>query len=252
MAAPAGAAQTYRSSASTAQLALLLPMETKSRSARRKSHARLLAPSRVWRQSELHMHVGDGSPRAALAPRVITSTALVAFSLLIPSHALARDPKFSAFDVQTVFYISKSDDRNRVDYGIHLDANCAPVGDDAVFQYWREFENSPPVRVHGLGMFEYIPYGISEQRTISRTSSGGSHTIKLRQLDKMLIRIVTQRGADGRCSAEARTVINRKECVLIFAYVKLRKGGLAPSVDYIDLHGRDVSTGQEVLDRLQK
>ena len=198
------------------------------------------------------MRVGHDGPRAASAARVILSTALVAFSLLLPSHALARDPKFSAFDVQTVFYISKSDDRNRVDYGIHLDASCAPVGDDAVFQYWREFERSPPVRVHGLGMFEYIPYGISEQRTISRTSSGGSHTIKLRQLDKMLIRVVSQKGADGRCSAEARTVISSKECVLIFAYVKLRKGGLAPSVDYIDLHGRDVSTGQEVLGRLQK
>jgi Domain of unknown function (DUF4833) len=198
------------------------------------------------------MRVDGCHSRARLAHRIGLSAPLVAFSLLMPSHARARDPKFSPFDVPTVFYISKSDDRNRVDYGIHLDQSCMPVSEDSVFQYWREFENSPPVRVHGLGMFEYIPYGISEQRTISRTSSGASLAIKLRQFEKMPIRISTKKEADGRCDAEARAVIGGKERVLMYVYVKLRGGGFAPSVDYLDLHGRDVGTGQEVLERLRK
>lgn len=198
------------------------------------------------------MRAHDRNSTAGWAHRVAVAAAWAAFALLVPSTALAGDPKFSAFDVQTVFYISKSDDRNRVDYGIHLDAGCTPVGNDAVFQYWREFEHSPPVRTHGLGMFEYIPYGISEQRTTHRTSSGASHEMKLRQFDKLPIRISTKKGTDGRCSAEARTVINNKDCVFAYAYVKLRKGGLAPSVEYIDLHGRDVGSGQEVVERLRK
>lgn len=33
-----------------------------------------------------------------------------------------------ANDVQTTFFIAKSDDRNRVDYGMRLDTNRAPVG----------------------------------------------------------------------------------------------------------------------------
>lgn len=187
-----------------------------------------------------------------LACRVGISGALFAFTLLLPSRAGARDPKFSPFDVPTVFYISKSDDRNRVDYGIHLDQSCTPVGDDAVFQYWREFENSPPVRVHGLGMFEYIPYGISEQRTTLRTASGARHAIKLRQFDKTPILIVTAKGADGRCSAQAHAVVGGKECIFTYAYVRLRKSGLTPSVEFIDLHGRDVGSGQEVQERLRK
>src|SRR5882672_7887991 len=113
----------------------------------------------------------------------------LAASLCRTSDAGARDPKFFPFDVPTVFYISKSDDHNRVDYGIHLDDRCVPAENDAVFPYWREFDNAPPVRVHGLGMFEYIPYGISEQRTIRKTPTGGLHFVKLRQFEKTAIGI---------------------------------------------------------------
>jgi hypothetical protein len=49
----------------------------------------------------------------------------------------------------TLFFISKSDDENRVDYGMRLDSKCAPYGDESVFPYWREFEPLPPVRTSG-------------------------------------------------------------------------------------------------------
>lgn len=184
--------------------------------------------------------------------RTAVFAALFAASLLVAPDAEAGQPQFSAFDVQTVFYISKSDDRNRVDFGIHLDEHCIPLGKSAVFPYWREFENSPPVRVHGLGLFEYIPYGISEQRTIRRTSSGGTHWMKLRQLDKLPISITTKKEADGHCSSEARAVINGKEAMLTYAYVKLGRGGLTPSVEYVDVHGKDLESGQEIYDRIRK
>jgi len=90
--------------------------------------------------------------------------------------------QFGSHDVETVFFISKSDDRNRVDYGIHLNDHCAPTGDDAVFPYWREFENSPPVRTHSLNVFEYVPYGFSEQRLVHRTLTGGDQLVRLKQL----------------------------------------------------------------------
>jgi hypothetical protein len=167
-------------------------------------------------------------------------------------HARAAEPKFFPFDVRTVFYISKSDDRNRVDYGIHLDDRCAPYKDEAVFQYWREFENSPPVRIHTLGIFEYIPYGISEQRIISRTPTGGAVAIKLRQFSKSPIGIVTKKESDGHCSSQARTIINGKDCELTYVYVKLARGGFVPSVDYVDVHGKDSDTGKDVEERLRR
>jgi hypothetical protein len=171
---------------------------------------------------------------------------------LCPSDAAAEEPAFYRFDVPTVFFISKSDDRNRVDYGIRLDERCAPTKDDAVFPYWREFENSPPVRVHPLGVFEFIPYGISEQRTLRKVATGGVHFLKLRQFDKTPITILTRREVDGRCSSQARALINGKEAELTFVYVKLGKGGITPSVDFVDVHGKDLDTGQEVSERLRK
>jgi hypothetical protein len=171
---------------------------------------------------------------------------------LIAPDASAKDPKFSRFDVPTVFYIAKSDDRNRVDYGIHLDDHCAPTTDEAVFQYWREFENSPPVRIHSLGMFEYFAYGISKQQTVSKTPTGGTQLVTLRQFDKKPIRIITRKDPDGRCSAQARAIINGKDSELTYVYVKLGKGGITPSVDYVAVHGRDGDTALDIEERLPK
>jgi hypothetical protein len=182
----------------------------------------------------------------------LLALALLAILGLLASDASAKDPTFSRFDVPTVFYIAKSDDRNRVDYGIHLDDHCVPTRDEAVFQYWREFENSPPVRIHGLGMFENIVYGISRQQTVSKTPTGGAQVITLRQFDKKPIRIVTKKDADGRCSAQARAIINGKDRELIYVYVKLGKGGLTPSVDYVGVHGKDGDTALDVEERLPK
>ena len=174
--------------------------------------------------------------------------------MLIATTVLAlQQPQMGTHDVPTVFWISKSDDKNRVDYGIRLDARCAPVKDDAVFQYWRHFE--PPddgTQTHLLGTMEYIPYGISEQRTIRKTQTGGIHILKLRQFDKSPVGIVTKKSADGRCTSQARAVINSKETELTYIYVKLAKGGLMPSVEYVDVHGKDLETGAEVIERVKK
>jgi hypothetical protein len=170
---------------------------------------------------------------------------------LAATDAAAGAPTFFAFDVATVFFISKSDDHNRVDYGIHLDAHCAPYGDEPVFQYWREFENAPPVRVHTLGAFEFIAYGI-DQRTVQKTATGGVVYVKLRQLEKRPIEITTGRGADGRCVSQARTLINGKTCEFTSAFVKLGGGFIVPSVDYVDVHGRDLETKADVVERLRR
>lgn len=178
---------------------------------------------------------------------------LVSSATLLPAgDAAAQDPQFGPHDIATVFYISKSDDKNRVDYGIRLDERCAPTRDEAVFQYWRHFE--PPengTKTHMLGTFEYIPYGISEQRSIRKIPSGGIHIMRLRQFGKTPIAIVTTKQADGKCTSQARSLINGKEAELSYIYVKLGKGGLVPSVDYVDVHGKDLETGAELTQRMK-
>src|SRR5689334_14951358 len=90
--------------------------------------------------------------------RRIVLGGLVAGAILAPAGAArAGEVAFGAHDVPTVFFISKSDDRNRVDYGIRLDASCAPLNDDAMFLYWRVFEGAPPVRLQTFSLVDYLP-----------------------------------------------------------------------------------------------
>jgi hypothetical protein len=164
--------------------------------------------------------------------------------------AHAADPTFGPHDIPTLFFISKSDDRNRVDYGMRLDANCAPAKREAIFPYWREFEHSPPVRTHSLGMFEYTAYGVSWQREAPRRNPTGSdYELQLKHVDRKVWVTVTK-GSDGQCSALVRTTIaGVKYAQLLSIYVKL-SGPL--SVAYLDIKGRNLETGQLVEERIKK
>ena len=167
----------------------------------------------------------------------------------LPRNALARDPSFGANDVETLFFISKSDDRNRVDYGMRLDTHCAPYGEEPVFPYWREFEPPPPVRTKPMGAFSKLGYGISAQRVLRRTLVGGEIAIKLKQVDRTIF-ITTSRGANGRCSALVRTKIASVEYAeLVSIFVKL-SGPL--SVSYIDIKGKDLTTAKPIEERLKR
>lgn len=182
-------------------------------------------------------------------PRKFALIVTLLAASILPGSASAGDTDFGSNDLPTTFYISKSDDKNRVDYGIRLDGRCAPIKDEAVWPYWRVFENAPPIRMQSLSTFDFIPYGISEQRSIRKTLNGGVHLMKLRQFDKTQIAIVTKKEADGKCSSQVRAIINGKESELTYIYVKLARGGLTPSVDYVDVHGKDLDTGAEITER---
>ena len=168
----------------------------------------------------------------------------------VTDTARADQPTFGQYDIATVFFISKSDDHNRVDYGIRLNAQCAPVNDDAVFPYWRVFEHSDGRHTLPLGMFEYVPYGFAEQRMLRRTPTGGDHLVRLKQLADRIILITTKKEADGHCSAVAHariSGIDRAELVSVYA-----KLAGAMSVDYVDIHGKNPTTGGEILERIRR
>jgi hypothetical protein len=185
---------------------------------------------------------------AVLAPRLL-GLSLVAGTLTGSARsARASEPRFGANDLETLFFISKSDDRNRVDYGMRLDDHCVPVGEEPVFPYWREFEPPPPVRTKPMGPFSKMGYGIATQRVLRRADAGGEHAIKLKQVDRVIY-ITTLRSASGRCSALVRTKIAGVEYAeLTSVYVKL-SGPL--SVSYIDIKGKDLATGRHIEERLR-
>jgi hypothetical protein len=82
--------------------------------------------------------------------------------------------RFGANDLPTLFFIAKSDDRNRVDYGMRLDSRCAPYGDEPVFPYWREFEPPPPVRTRSMG--SVVPSAMA--MGVPATRQGGAVTMQ--------------------------------------------------------------------------
>ncbi len=130
---------------------------------------------------------------------------------------------------------------------MHLDEHCIAVGKNAVFPYWREFEHSP-ARVHDLAGFEYLAYGISTQDALPSTPRGGEYSLKLKQVDRW-IWISTSMGKDGHCHALARTEIaGVPYAELLSIYVKL-SGPL--SVAYVDVHGRNLGTGELVQERIK-
>lgn len=178
--------------------------------------------------------------------RAIGLGALVLLGWAEPAHA--SEPQFGVFDVPTVFFINKSDDGSRVDYGMRLDQNCRPANDEAIFPYWREFDN-PPVRTHGLKWIEYMAYGVSDQRLVSRSDSGSVYRVKLKQFTRPIV-ISTSRRQDGRCAATARmTIASLEGAELLSVFLKL--GGFM-SVDYAEIHGKHPQTGAPLVERVKK
>lgn len=172
----------------------------------------------------------------------------MAFVAALPRDAAATEPKFGPNDLQTLFFIAKSDDHNRVDYGMRLDAACRPVGSEPVFPYWREFEPPPPVRTKPMSSFSKIGYGIATQKLLETTATGAESAIVLRKVARAIY-ITTSKGTDGHCKSLVRTnVAGVKYAELTSIFVKL-SGPL--SVDYVDIRGKDLATGKDVTERLR-
>jgi len=177
----------------------------------------------------------------------VVSRSVVVLVTLAAGQALADDPAFGPNDIPTVFYFSKSDDKNRVDYGLKLDAACAPVGDEPLFPYWREFETQPPgLHTHTLKFFEYAGYGVAEQR-IKKLEGGKSEIVaKLKALPRE-ITITVEKGEGGKCIATPRAVIAATPNVeLHSAFIKLKSGW---SVEYVEVKGR-TRDGRNLAERL--
>jgi hypothetical protein len=163
--------------------------------------------------------------------------------------ATASEPRFGPNDIETLFFIAKSEGKNRAEYGMRLDGNCAPYGDEPVFPYWRALEPSPAAPTKSMSTMAKLGYGISKQSVLKRTASGGEATFQLRQVPRTIF-VKTYRGPGGRCTALVRTKIGGVPFAqLLSIFVKL-SGPL--SVTYIDIKGRHPDTAQPLEERLRR
>ena len=179
-------------------------------------------------------------------PRVVA----IALVLLGASSVALADVEFGATDVPTLFFISKSDDRNRVDYGIRLDRSCRPASGSPMVVYWREFEGGRDGRVtHGLNVFEGPVYGVGTQRVIETRDDGATLEIDIRALSSRRIDVRTERGTAGMpCAAVGITDIGGTRAILHHVHLTLGDG--VGSLRYADIYGRAVDGGAEVTEHV--
>jgi len=148
-------------------------------------------------------------------------------------------------DVPSVFFVAKSENRNQVHYGVHLDASCAPVGDAPVYAYWRVFERGPAA-TEPLLPREIRAYGFAGERVIARDGQGGTVVVTLAALPARPI-VVETRASGGACVATATMAIGGVAAVLGSVFLQLR---WPFGVDSLTLTGRSQADGRVVRERV--
>jgi hypothetical protein len=150
-------------------------------------------------------------------------------------------------DIASAFFIAKSENRNQVHYGVRVDRDCRPIGEQPVFAYWRMLEHGG--EVEPLLDHEVPAYGVLEQRQVQPLEPlGAAIAITLRALPRRVVTVNVRRGA-GRCEAEATTVIAGTAARLRFIYARL---AWPFGIDYLLLRGRRLDDGRVIEETLRQ
>ncbi|MGK7948282.1 MAG: DUF4833 domain-containing protein [Xenococcaceae cyanobacterium] len=156
-------------------------------------------------------------------------TTLVVLFAISPSSAQNKS-------INSVFYISKSENRNQVHYNVNVNSSdCSPISSNPVNALWHMLEEGEN-KTEQLIDREQPFYGIGSQEV-----SGNKVTFFIRALEKKdkPIELITS-GSNGRCEAKAYTQINGKMRQLSSVYVKLK--WFNTSVDHLKLYASDRTT----------
>lgn len=135
--------------------------------------------------------------------------------------------RFGPNDVASVFFISKSENKNEVHYGIHLDPQCNVDGAQPVYPYWQMREGNP--HFEALLSREESAYGIASQSV-----TGNSVRVVLRALPDRPILVHVSR-TDTGCVATATTTIARAPASLDHVFVQV---AWPFGVSYLELVGK--------------
>jgi len=152
--------------------------------------------------------------RSGLFAVILTALGVVG---LTPSQASASQVS----ELSSALVISKSSNRNQVNYAVQVDEACAPAGPAPVRPYWRMLERGPDA-IEPLSESEQRVLGVGHQDV-----AGHLVHVTLRAMPDRAITIETERGADGRCSSSAQTTIARVSARLGGVYVQQRLFGVA-------------------------
>lgn len=168
---------------------------------------------------------------------------LASLALFGTAHASAS--RFWPNDVRSVFAIAKSENRNEIHYGIHLDKDCMPVGNEPIYGYWRQLEDGPNV-IEDLNALDRTVYGIKQQTVLKRSPEESKVLMSLRAASDRGIAVLTRK-RDGKCTVEPIATINGGPARLNQIFVHI--AGLF-SVDWVELRG--AVNGTPVVERVKR
>jgi len=193
-------------------------------------------------------HTGRGARlwrgRAARGRSVAVVLAIVGEGLLTYGRAGATA---STVDIP-LFSISKSENKNQVQYAVHVDEHCAPVSDAPVSAYWNMRELGP-TRTEPLLARELPAYGAASQAILERDADGGKIRIVLRAMPSRPIVVAVSRATGNTCQASAMVTIAGGPARLFDVYAKL----LMPfGVEYLLVRGWSLDGARVVTERLKK
>lgn len=148
-----------------------------------------------------------------------------------------------AADPLQLFYIQRSKNKNEVHYELLINEGCTPLAKNPVHGYWQDLEKGPNVRSE-IGTFEYIAYGISDQKI-----EGDWIHFKMKAIENKNFKAkITNK--EGKCTAQAWTIFKGQEGVLKKVYIFAVEGMIKPTVKYIDLFGV-LPNGEATQERME-
>lgn len=172
--------------------------------------------------------------------------AVVAAGASLALAGWAREGQGDAWSVTTVFFFAKSENKNQVHYGIHLDDACAPVGDAPVYAYWQMLEHGPS-SFEPLLARELRAYGIAEQRVIERGPLLSRTRVILEALRSRPV--IVESYSDGtRCVARAVLPVAGVVAALGDVFIQLR---WPFGVAYLLLNAHSLDDGALVRERVE-
>ena len=116
--------------------------------------------------------------------------------------------------IPSALFVSKSENKNQVHYGVRVDERCTLASPSPVFAYWKMLERGPDATEPLLAR-EESAYGIASQRV-----SGDTVTVTLHALPSRPITIRVAR-TDSGCVASAETTIDGQAARLFNVHVAL-------------------------------
>ncbi len=167
---------------------------------------------------------------------------LLAAPILVGTRADADVPP----RVLLLFSISKSENKNQVQYAVHVDEACQPTGAAPVFAYWRMLERGPTV-TEPLLAHELDAYGIASQAP-TRSPEGGVIRLVLRAVRSRPIAVEVSRTPSGECQALSTVPIQGAPSHLYNVHAKLK---WPFGVEYLLLQGWSLDGTRVVKERLE-